>query len=118
MYLDLKRVWTSLQQTFSNLKLEPSTTKDSFTRSTPKVKPKTRGATNKPSVDANLTENEAALDTNTDVKPLFRVKPRVLKVFKTLFFNPSQTSLRDEVSWVNFLFASLRLALLQKSRTV
>jgi hypothetical protein len=111
MYLYLKRVSTSLQQTFSNLK-------DSFTRSTPKVKPKTRGATNKPSVDANLTENEAALDTNTDVKPLFRVKPRVLKVFKTLFFNPSQTSLRDEVSWVDFLFASLRLALLQKSRTV
>ncbi|CAG8979565.1 hypothetical protein HYALB_00011919 [Hymenoscyphus albidus] len=89
---------SALQESFSKLELQSSAPETSFTPSVLKVKPKTRGTTNTPLAEANLTKEGDPLDTNTEAKPLFRVKNRVLKVFKTLFFNPSQTHFLGEVS--------------------
>lgn len=65
-----------------------------------KVKSKTRGtgpiALDNPGVE---------VVDQTDIQPTFHVSRNVLKVFRTLFFVPSQSETPGEVSWPDFLKA-------------
>jgi hypothetical protein len=40
-----------------------------------------------------------------DTQCTIKLKNRALKVFKTLFYNPSQSDLPGEISWADFLYA-------------
>ena len=59
-----------------------------------------------------MQEKTAAIDEAAtapvpaeDEQPVFRLKSRALKVFKALFYNPSQSDLPGEIQWWDFLFA-------------
>ncbi|KAF4989774.1 hypothetical protein FDECE_14598 [Fusarium decemcellulare] len=69
-----------------------------------KTKVKTRGMTNKSSEVEDVAEDVANVALE-DVQPTFKVDPRALKAFRTLFFNPAVTSSPGEVSWHDFLHA-------------
>ncbi|KAJ5794323.1 hypothetical protein N7457_000922 [Penicillium paradoxum] len=70
----------------------------------PKTKVKTRGTPQASAVP--ITEAERLLRSNpTDQQPTFSVDGRALKVFKTIFFNPTMTSTPGEVPWNDFLHA-------------
>lgn len=70
----------------------------------PKTKVKTRGTP--PPATAPITEAEKLLQPNpADRQPTFSVDARALKVFKTIFFNPTMTSTPGEVPWNEFLHA-------------
>ncbi|PWY69622.1 hypothetical protein BO94DRAFT_628459 [Aspergillus sclerotioniger CBS 115572] len=69
----------------------------------PKTKAKTRG---KPRPPTHIDEAEALLRVNpADHQPTFTVDARTLKVFRTIFFNPTLTSTPGEVPWNDFLHA-------------
>ena len=69
----------------------------------PKTKTKTRGTTeSKPPVTAHNPPREP---DSIDPQPAVQVDARALKVFRTLFFNPSPTALPGEVAWIDFLHA-------------
>lgn len=68
-----------------------------------KIKPKTRGL----AADSSEAINEPLLPTQQldDKRPLFTLKNRAFKVFRTLFFNPAQANLPGEIPWADFLYA-------------
>lgn len=70
----------------------------------PKTKTKTRGTAKLPSP---ATVDQGPLDDSNpvDPQPTLPVDARALKVFRTLFFNPSPTAMPGEVSWNDFLHA-------------
>ncbi|OOQ91404.1 hypothetical protein PEBR_00539 [Penicillium brasilianum] len=69
----------------------------------PKNKVKTRGKAR--SVKCQ-TEAEILTQPNpVDPQPSLAVDARALKVFRTVFFNPSTTSTPGEVPWNDFLHA-------------
>lgn len=72
-----------------------------FVAPQPKSKPKTRGTV----IAAEPTSPEAPVATTTDVQPTFRLKARAIKVFKVLFWQPSQNDLPGEIPWADFLYA-------------
>ena len=74
-----------------------------FVPSQPKAKSKTRGS---------VQDNTAAIDEAATApvpvendQHVFRLKNRALRVFKALFYNPSQSDLPGEIQWSDFLFA-------------
>ncbi|KAH6664243.1 hypothetical protein B0J14DRAFT_608129 [Halenospora varia] len=73
-----------------------------FKPMTPKLKEKTRGSSKD---QTTISQDEDVSEEVQDDQPTFRVKARVYKVFKALFFNPSQPDLPGEVPWTDFLFA-------------
>jgi hypothetical protein len=69
----------------------------------PKEKIKTRKLGSPEDVAANA---EVVIPSaETEIKPVFVIDARALKVFKTMFFTPSLTSTPGEVAWADFLFA-------------
>lgn len=66
-----------------------------------KEKTKTRG---KPAMQQQPVENNAPIEADPPPKPI-EVDARALKVFRTLFFNPSATATPGEVAWNDFLHA-------------
>lgn len=70
-----------------------------------KEKIKTRGNGDQ---DFPTTEQSANLPpAEAQTKPHFALNARALKVFKTLFFTPSTTSVPGEVAWMDFLHAMI-----------
>jgi hypothetical protein len=76
--------------------IEPATV------SLPKKKVKSQG---KPSVSDKTVEPELPAENGYDGQPTFKVDKRSLKVFSTLFFQPSQTAQPGEIPWNDFLHA-------------
>ncbi|KAG0285754.1 hypothetical protein BGZ96_010037, partial [Linnemannia gamsii] len=77
---------------------------DSGVKAPRKTKAKTRGvALNTPSPD----ESSRLLGTpqSVDIQPTFTVDKRALKVFSTLFYNPSSGAQPGEIPWNDFLHA-------------
>jgi hypothetical protein len=72
------------------------------TASLPKKKVKSQG---KPSVSDKTVEPELPAENGYDGQPTFKVDKRSLKVFSTLFFQPSQTAQPGEIPWNDFLHA-------------
>ncbi|KAH7124217.1 hypothetical protein EDB81DRAFT_812100 [Dactylonectria macrodidyma] len=72
----------------------------------PKVKVKTRGTTSKPQIDSTEA-SETTGHSPGDTQSSFPVDSRALKVFRTLFFNPTMTSTPAEVPWKDFLHAMI-----------
>ena len=78
-----------------------------------KVKIKTRGISQPAEVAggaqrANVAEGEireAARDITEEHHPMFVLKARALKVFKTMFFDPSIDGTPGGVAWADFLYA-------------
>ncbi|THC90947.1 hypothetical protein EYZ11_009597 [Aspergillus tanneri] len=80
-------------------------TTELWTLPVPKRKVKARGKLN---VSETLVEPSLPPQTDCpqiDCQPTFRVDKRSLKVFSTLFFQPSQTALPGEIPWNDFLHA-------------
>ncbi|KAH6949253.1 hypothetical protein DER45DRAFT_650125 [Fusarium avenaceum] len=99
----------ALNQPISNLFLGQSeeTGQNSSSRSVQsKTKVKTKGEASQVSNETfdaqpdNVPDSEAA-----DNQPTFAVDARVLKVFRTLFFNPEVISTPGSISWHDFLYA-------------
>ncbi|GAB7334308.1 hypothetical protein MBLNU13_g06336t1 [Cladosporium sp. NU13] len=58
--------------------------------------------------EASATQAQAAIpQAKSQTEPLFAINVRALKVFKTLFFPHSATSIPGEVLWVDFLYAMM-----------
>jgi hypothetical protein len=93
---------TPLLDHFSSSHLKSKESSE-FVPSQPKVKSKTRGSVQ----DNTATIDEAATAPvpAENEQPVFRLKKRALKVFKALFYNPSQSDLPGEIQWSDFLFA-------------
>ncbi|PLB43388.1 hypothetical protein P170DRAFT_514616 [Aspergillus steynii IBT 23096] len=77
-------------------------TTDSSAPTGPKKKQKARG---KAAVSETPVEPEPGLPPQVDTQPTFHVDKRSLKVFPTLFFQPSQTAQPGEVARNDFLYA-------------
>ncbi|KAJ6032214.1 hypothetical protein N7540_002946 [Penicillium herquei] len=92
----------ALYKPFSQLYLEIPKKKTDIVKA--KIKVKTRGkGQRKP---ASVAEAEAVEQPSpADSQPTFAVDARALKVFRTMFFNPSTTSTPGEISWNDFLHA-------------
>jgi hypothetical protein len=73
-----------------------------FVSPQPKLKPKTRGSTQG---NTDAIEETPPIQAVDDEQPVFRLKTRTFKVFKTLFFNPNHSDLPGEIPWADFLFA-------------
>lgn len=75
-------------------------------RTLAKTKKKTRGTAKVLDITATADSHNALEDPNPhDPQPTISVNARALKVFRTLFFNPSPTATPGEVSWTDFLYA-------------
>lgn len=82
-----------------HLQLEKSST---FDAPTTKSKTKTRGIAR---LRAPANDADAAATPEIHTDPVFKVDKRALKVFKTIFFTPSTSSLPGEVTWGDFVHA-------------
>jgi hypothetical protein len=90
------------QLSFDDKKSNDQSLLESFSEP-PKEKIKTRklGSPEDVAADAEVVIPSA----ETEIKPVFAIDARALKVFKTMFFTPSLTSTPGEVAWADFLFA-------------
>jgi hypothetical protein len=96
------RTEQDLSTPLSTLQLGSVDSTPKFVPPQEKVKPKTRGTTK----DApNTIPEAAAVASPEDTQPTFKLKTRAFKVFKSLFFKPSQNDLPGEILWADFLFA-------------
>ncbi|MCJ1236686.1 hypothetical protein MMC14_004668 [Varicellaria rhodocarpa] len=66
-------------------------------------KPKTRGTAHP--TDAAVPAEEPERHHQPDIQPVFTVSKRALKVFSTLFHQPSHSDTPGEVAWPDFLHA-------------
>jgi len=100
--LAMERNEQDLSQPLSALQLGSVDSSSRFVPPQEKVKPKTRGTTR----DVPGTTTEPAVATRPeDTQPTFKLKNRSFKVFKSLFYKPSQNDLPGEILWADFLFA-------------
>lgn len=76
-------------------------------RNTEKTKKKTRGTATVFDTAAVAANSHNPLEDPKPYgpQPTISVNARALKVFRTLFFNPSPTATPGEVSWADFLYA-------------
>ncbi|KAF8857356.1 hypothetical protein BDZ45DRAFT_674760 [Acephala macrosclerotiorum] len=90
-----------LHKPLSGLRLDSPDRPTKFVPPEQKTKPKTRGSTH------DVLDNTPDITPQKipDRQPTFTLKNRAYKVFKTLFFNPSQSDLPGEIPWADFLFA-------------
>ncbi|KAK3328093.1 hypothetical protein B0T19DRAFT_423676 [Cercophora scortea] len=100
--------------TIANFRGEFDTSSNAFKKSDislRNVKSKTRGIahqTPSPQVEKSGTSAEVDSETQQEAQQpgqTFSVNARALKVFRTLFYNPSTTSTPGEVAWNDFLHA-------------
>ena len=87
-----------LQDSVSKLRLESNEIQLKVSPQMPKVKWKTRGSTS----FATTTAEQIAPPVEENS---FTLKSRAFKVFKALFFQPSQPDVPGEISWADFLYA-------------
>ncbi|KAF1993897.1 hypothetical protein P154DRAFT_47978 [Amniculicola lignicola CBS 123094] len=93
-----------LSELYLDLELRTERTIDRGTQigKEPTTKAKTRGAP----VPENLAEIQPAeAQTSPDEQTTFQLDPRALKVFRTLFYNPTLTATPGDVPWKDFLHA-------------
>ncbi|KAE8453917.1 hypothetical protein EG329_007693 [Mollisiaceae sp. DMI_Dod_QoI] len=93
-----------LYESFAPLSLDPMGPPSRYVQPELRTKLKTRGSTHE---SLELMEKPLLEDPlpKSDKQPVFVLKTRAYKVFKALFFNPSQSDLPGEISWTDFLFA-------------
>ncbi|KAK7739032.1 hypothetical protein SLS53_005930 [Cytospora paraplurivora] len=70
-----------------------------------KAKTKTRGTTKTPAPTSPIGDNRLEDPNPADPQPTLSVDARALKVFRTVFYNPSTTAMPGEVAWNDFLHA-------------
>ncbi|GJJ74588.1 hypothetical protein EMPS_06946 [Entomortierella parvispora] len=87
-----------------------STTDNNEMKQQQKEKVKTRGtaASAETSLAPETTE-ETDDSAPVDQEPTFKLDSRALKVFSTLFHQPSMTSLPGEIPWIDFLYAMRKM---------
>ncbi|GFF99300.1 hypothetical protein IFM61392_00759 [Aspergillus lentulus] len=68
----------------------------------PKKRVKSQG---RPTMSDKAVEPDLPAENGYDVQPTFKVDKRSLKVFSTLFYQPSQTAQPGEIPWNDFLHA-------------
>lgn len=95
------QILTTLYSDHAALLQLESVESPTFVPPKPKFKPKTRGSSQ---VNTDAID-EVATAPIEDKQPLFTLKSRAFKVFKALFFNPSQNDLPGEIPWADFLYA-------------
>lgn len=72
-----------------------------FVAPQPKSKHKTHGT----AVTTEPPTSAAPVASTADSQPTFKLKARAVKVFKVLFWQPSQNDLPGEIPWADFLYA-------------
>ncbi|KAG0023392.1 hypothetical protein BGZ82_010754 [Podila clonocystis] len=82
-----------------------STAERNETKQLQKDKVKTRGAAAADTPLAKALGNLDIADANIDRQPTFKLDKRALKVFSTLFHQPSTSSQPGEIPWNDFLYA-------------
>ncbi|KAH8649507.1 hypothetical protein BGZ60DRAFT_437403 [Tricladium varicosporioides] len=97
----LKQSSSGLHNPLSTLQLDSPDRPAKFAPPEQKTKPKTRGFAH----DVTDNTQDITLQKAPDWQPTFTLKNRAYKVFKTLFFNPSQSDFPGEIPWADFLFA-------------
>ncbi|KAF7118920.1 hypothetical protein CNMCM5793_008556 [Aspergillus hiratsukae] len=97
---------TGLEKSLADLQFElvhrTEKTIEPVTAPVPKKKVKSQG---KPSMPDKAVEPELPVEDECDRQPTFKVDKRALKVFSTLFYQPSQNAQPGEIPWNDFLHA-------------
>lgn len=94
----------SLAEQMLHLERSTTSTLDVGSSTAPKNKTKTRGISELAIADADAVP-QPMKPMKFDQQPEFQVDKRAHKVFKTIFFTPSTSSLPGEVAWADFLHA-------------
>ncbi|TGO47739.1 hypothetical protein BCON_0265g00120 [Botryotinia convoluta] len=71
-----------------------------------KIKPKTRGV---PTPSASLVEDTSEVPPSEPKERIYKLKARALKVFKVLFFQPSERNLPGDLPWTEFKYAMVAM---------
>ncbi|TGO49488.1 hypothetical protein BOTNAR_0429g00010 [Botryotinia narcissicola] len=77
-------------------------TTSSFVTPEEKIKPKIRG---EPNPSANLVEDIPDARPSEPKERIYKLKARALKVFKVLFFQPSESNIPGVLPWTEFKYA-------------
>jgi len=97
------KIAQDVTDSFSHLRLQSPEVFSKFVPAQEKIKSKTRGS----AIEKSTIANGIAIPPpqTEDKQPVYILKSRAFKVFRTLFFNPSQSDLPGEVAWADFLYA-------------
>ncbi|KAF7880357.1 uncharacterized protein EAF02_007203 [Botrytis sinoallii] len=74
----------------------------SFVAPREKIKPKTGG---EPTSSASIVEDTSEALTFKPKERIYKLKARALKVFKVLFFQPSESNIPGDLPWTEFKYA-------------
>lgn len=71
-----------------------------------KIKPKTRG---EPTSFANIVGDTSEVALSEPKERIYKLKARALKVFKVLFFQPSESNIPGDLPWTEFKYAMVAM---------
>jgi len=93
-----------LSELYFDLEYRTSHTVDASPKQVPIIKEKTRGNARSQGQDEGMPA-AVSPSNSLDARRTFHVDARALKVFRTLFYIPSQHSTPGEIAWTDFLHA-------------
>ncbi|GJJ74587.1 hypothetical protein EMPS_06945 [Entomortierella parvispora] len=105
---DKKKTGAQVEELMLGLELRSeSTTDNKETKQQQKDRIKTRGTAATPAARATTegTKEETSVSSQVDPQPTFKLDKKALKVFSTLFYQPSTSSKPGEIPWSDFLHA-------------
>ncbi|GJJ74586.1 hypothetical protein EMPS_06944 [Entomortierella parvispora] len=106
--LDRKKAGDQVEELMLGLELRSeSTTDNKETKQQQKEKVKTRGTAAAPAAKTTTegTKEETNVSSQVEPQPTFKLDKKALKVFSTLFYQPSTSSKPGEIPWSDFLHA-------------
>ncbi|KAF5875865.1 uncharacterized protein Bfra_002261 [Botrytis fragariae] len=71
-----------------------------------KIKPKTRGP---PTPSVSIVEAPSEVPPSKPKERIYKLKARALKVFKVLFFQPSESNIPGDLPWTEFKYAMVAM---------
>ncbi|TGO14288.1 hypothetical protein BTUL_0055g00370 [Botrytis tulipae] len=77
----------------------------SFVAPREKIKPKTRGEP----TSASIVEDTSEVPLSEPKERIYKLKARALKVFKVLFFQPSESNIPGDLPWTEFKYAMVAM---------
>ncbi|KAF7940532.1 uncharacterized protein EAE98_000659 [Botrytis deweyae] len=78
----------------------------SFVAPREKIKPKTRG---EPTSSVSIVEDTSEVLPSKPKEQIYKLKARALKVFKVLFFQPSESKIPGDLPWTEFNYAMVAM---------
>ncbi|PGH00959.1 hypothetical protein GX51_05508 [Blastomyces parvus] len=94
-----------IYEPFSQLNIQDETKPTAKVAEDERIKTKTRGIPHpQPDIESSIPHHGTSRHT-PDTQPTFRISKRALKVFSTLFHDPSREDQPGEIPWSDFLHA-------------